>query len=61
MADMYELKLTAKFEGDIYTKMDELDFTVLLVDPCLDAQLTIASEILESTEIVYPIYKPAET
>ena len=60
-ATTYQVKLIAKYKGSQYTKTAELPFTVTVSDPCLDADLTVEEEILETTSIIYPIYKPADT
>ena len=46
--DTYNLKLTAKYIGSIYTKKGELPFTVDVTDPCATAELQIDSSILSS-------------
>ena len=43
-ADTYPLRLSVRYEGDPdhYTKYDALDFHVVLIDPCIDDDLTIS-------------------
>ena len=38
-ADTYDLRLNVAYEGSEYAIQDSLDFTVTVVDPCLDADL----------------------
>ena len=60
-ADTYDLRLNVAYEGSVYTIQDSLDFTVEIIDPCLNAVLTIGNGILSSLDIVYPLYSPADT
>ena len=60
-ADTYDLRLNVAYEGSEYAIQDSLDFTVTVVDPCLDADLTIGSGILSSVNIVYSLYSPVDS
>ena len=58
---MYDLRLSVAYEGSEYAIMDSLDFTVTVVDPCLDADLTIGTGILSSLDINYALNSPADS
>ena len=38
-AKTYDLRISVAYEGSEYAIQDSLDFTVTVVDPCLDADL----------------------
>lgn len=40
-AGPYDLRLSAKYAGDHYSKAGEADFTMTLIDPCPNAQITL--------------------
>ena len=58
-AGTHNLKLGAKrtdsnsWDSSLYA--DEFDFTVVIVDPCIDAVLTIDPTILSTTSLIYYI------
>ena len=54
-AGTYPLRLHARHAGDPahYTTFATLDFVVILVDPCIEAELTINPAILTTTSIKY--------
>ena len=60
-ADTYDLRINAAYKGSEYAIKDVLDFTVTVVDPCLNADLTIGSGILSSLDIVYSLYSPVDS
>lgn len=60
-AGSYDLRINVAYEGSGYSITDSLDFTVNVVDPCLNAVLTIGNGVLSSLDIVYPLYSPADS
>ena len=60
MIDLYDLKITAKYDGAQYTKIEEFDFTVEIIDACATADLTIDPSILTSASIAYTIGHQAD-
>ena len=58
--DVYNLKVTAKFEGSEYTNIAELPFMVTILDPCATATLMLDSSILSADPIIYNIASVAD-
>ena len=60
-AGTYQLRLTASYEGNPnhYTNTATLDFEVELVNPCIDADLTIDPSILSTLTIEYEVFDTA--
>lgn len=54
-AGSYPLRLFAHYEGDEkhYANPGTLDFTIVLVDPCIAATLTIDDSVVTSDVITY--------
>ena len=52
-ADLYLMRITAKYEG--YTNIAVLDFQVTVLDACAAATLSINDDILTSLAISYDI------
>ena len=59
----YQLRFSVKYAGEAYTNKDDLDFTVTLSDPCIDAEITIDPAIITTQiptkSITYTIGRPA--
>ena len=57
-AGTYPLRLSVRYDGDPahYTNVKTLDFSVELVNPCIEAELTIDPSILTSTSIHYEVF-----
>ena len=59
--DVYDLKVTAKYPGELYTKKDVLPVTVAIEDPCQLGQLVIDPSIITPTpSIPYKIGHEAD-
>ena len=59
----YELKLKVRIDGDatLYSNSpSSIDFKVELINPCINADLTILSSIMISTPITYEVSAPEQ-
>ena len=50
-----------KYDGNEYTKVATLPFSVNVSDPCVDVDLTIGLGVISSTSLKYAIYSGQKT